>query len=128
VAIDQRDFVVDLRNGEMVHDDDPVLNRHVGNARRRYLRIVDFETRRPLFVFAKETPNSPNHIDALTAAFLAWRARGRHRRRRADRRTSSAAAFFEAVSWVCECGQRNARKWTKCRECGAPQPELEPVG
>lgn len=128
IALGQRQFVRDIASSAL-HTDDPRVNRHVANTRRRYLKIVDDESRKPLWVFAKENPNSPLCIDAATAAFLAWLARGDAI---ADgfmnEEGSSAAVFFDAVTWTCECGQLNATTWPTCRKCDTPQPELEPVG
>jgi hypothetical protein len=76
-----RAYATAIRAGELSHDDDPGLTRHIGNARRRELDLEDDvdeadTPRSPLWVIQKERPDSPNLIDAATAACLSWDARG----------------------------------------------------
>lgn len=54
-------------DGEVVHDDDPTLTRHVLAARMRSSRHG--------VQIAKVTPDSPHKIDAAIAAVLSWEAR-----------------------------------------------------
>lgn len=54
-------------DGEMSHDGDFALTRHVLNARRRPSRAGT--------QISKPTKDSPNKIDAAVAALLAWQAR-----------------------------------------------------
>lgn len=61
--------------GELSHDGDPDLRRHVGNAVRKELRVRDDE-QRPLWGIQKERPDSLLKIDAAMASILAWEARG----------------------------------------------------
>jgi phage terminase large subunit-like protein len=61
--------------GELAHDGDVGLTRHVGNAARKSLRARDDEDR-PLWAIQKQRPDSPRKIDAAMAAVLAWEARG----------------------------------------------------
>jgi phage terminase large subunit-like protein len=56
-----------VNTGECTHAGDPVLTRHVLNARRRPVRAGD--------VIAKERDGSPKKIDAAVAATLAYEAR-----------------------------------------------------
>lgn len=62
-------------SGELGHDGDPELRRHVANATRKDLRVRDEEDR-PLWGIEKERPDSPKKIDAAMAAILAWEACG----------------------------------------------------
>ena len=72
-----------LVTGELVHDGDPALVRHLKNARTRSTRYG--------LTLRKDRPKSPNKIDAAMAATLAFQARidaiagGLQRRRRAGR-------------------------------------------
>ena len=68
-------FNTAIASGELLHDGNPHLGRHVGNAVRRVLRIRD-EEGRPLWTVYKERPDSVHKIDAAMAAILSWEARG----------------------------------------------------
>ena len=64
-----------IRQGELTHDGDSRLARHIANAHRLYVRLrTDDGERRP-FVLQKERPHSPRKIDAAVAATLALAAR-----------------------------------------------------
>lgn len=67
-------FVEAVQSGAVSHTGDETLTRHLGNAHRRPLHIVD-DQGRPLWVIQKERPDSPHKIDAAMAAVLSWRAR-----------------------------------------------------
>ena len=72
-AVEAADTAV--RQGEMTHDGDSRLARHVANAHKLYVRLrVDDGERRP-FVLQKDRPNSPRKIDAAVAGILADHAR-----------------------------------------------------
>lgn len=70
-----RNFAGALAAGEISHDGNEILARHVGNANKKDLRLRDDEDR-PLWTLQKERPDSLNKIDAAMAAVLAWEARG----------------------------------------------------
>jgi hypothetical protein len=59
--------------GDLTHDGDPVLDRHIGNAVRQAVNIYD-DKRRQMWVITKETPALK--IDGATAAVLSYEARG----------------------------------------------------
>lgn len=61
--------------GEVSHDGDRDVTRHIGNAVRKDLRIRDDEDK-PLWSIQKDRHDSPKKIDAAMAAVLAWEARG----------------------------------------------------
>jgi phage terminase large subunit-like protein len=64
-----------VKQGELSHDGDSRLARHVGNAHRLYVRLrTDDGERRP-FVLQKERPHSPRKIDGAVAGVLALAAR-----------------------------------------------------
>lgn len=61
--------------GDLSHDGDPVLARHVANARKQLLLVKD-DDRKPLWTLSKDRKGSPNKIDAAMAGVLSWEARG----------------------------------------------------
>ncbi len=63
-----------IQSGAVSHDESDHFSRHIGNAIRGKLRIVD-EKGNPLWVIYKERPDSPNKIDAAMAGILSWQAR-----------------------------------------------------
>jgi predicted transcriptional regulator len=67
-------FDTAIRDGQLSHDGDPRLLRHVGNARRHELTQRDGDGR-PLWVIRKDRHDSPHKIDAAMAAILSWEAR-----------------------------------------------------
>lgn len=69
-----RAFVGAIAAGELSHDGNPHLMRHIGNACRRVLNIRD-ENGQPLWTMYKERSDSPHKIDAAMAAVLSWEAR-----------------------------------------------------
>ncbi|NLD71646.1 MAG: terminase [Chloroflexi bacterium] len=60
--------------GELSHDANPHLTRHVGNACRRYLTQRD-DQGQPLWTMYKERQESPHKIDGAMAGVLSWEAR-----------------------------------------------------
>lgn len=69
-----RAFSHAMRDGEVKHDGNTALARHIANAHRQPLLIRD-DKGEPMWVIRKERPDSPNKIDAAMAAALAWEAR-----------------------------------------------------
>lgn len=63
-----------IMSGDILHDGNPHLTRHLGNAVRRVLNMRD-EEGQPLWTIYKERPDSPHKIDAAMAAILSWEAR-----------------------------------------------------
>jgi hypothetical protein len=63
-----------IASGDLLHDGNPHLRRHLGAAVRRILRLRD-ENGQPLWTIYKERPESPHKIDAGMAAILSWEAR-----------------------------------------------------
>jgi hypothetical protein len=70
-----RNYAQAVGAGDLSHNGDPLLVRHVAQARKRMVPVFD-EEHRQLFVLAKDRPGSPRKIDAAMAAVLAWEARG----------------------------------------------------
>lgn len=69
-----RAFAHAIQSGDLHHDGNPNLARHIGNAVRRMLGWRD-DQGKPLWVIYKERPDSPHKIDAAMAAILSWEAR-----------------------------------------------------
>ncbi len=65
-----------LKAGDLSHDGDPDLARHIANARKRVLKNILDESGQPLWVIEKERPDSHLKIDGAMAAILSWQARG----------------------------------------------------
>jgi phage terminase large subunit-like protein len=64
-----------VAQGELTHDGDSRLARHIANAHRMYVRLrTDDGERRP-FVLQKDRPHSPRKIDGAVASVLALAAR-----------------------------------------------------
>jgi len=68
-------FDTAITSGDLLHDGNPHLARHIGNAVRRILKLRDEEGKQ-LFTIYKERSDSPHKIDAAMAAILSWEARG----------------------------------------------------
>jgi phage terminase large subunit-like protein len=60
--------------GELTHDGDELFARHVANARRGDLRLLDDDDT-PLWTIYKERPDSLKFIDLAMAGCLSWQAR-----------------------------------------------------
>lgn len=75
IAYAVRNYIAAVSAGDLSHDGDEVLARHIANARRRKLRVYD-EEHRQMYTLAKDYPMSPRKIDAAMAGVLAWEARG----------------------------------------------------
>ncbi len=60
--------------GEISHDGNKDYDRHIGNAVRRILNMVD-DNGVPLWLIYKERADSPMKIDAAVAGVLSWKAR-----------------------------------------------------
>jgi phage terminase large subunit-like protein len=65
-----------IQSGDLLHDGNPHLRRHIGNAVRGIIRTVKDEKGQPLWTIYKERTDSPHKIDAAMAAILSWEARG----------------------------------------------------
>ena len=70
-----RNFISGVMTGDVSHSGDPKFTEHMNNARRQLVNVYD-EEKNQMFVMQKETPHSPNKIDAAAAAALSWQARG----------------------------------------------------
>jgi hypothetical protein len=75
MAFAVRNWTAAVSAGDVSHDGDEVMGRHVRNARRQKLNVYD-EEHRQMHTVSKDRPDSPRKIDAVPAAVLAWEARG----------------------------------------------------
>jgi hypothetical protein len=69
-----RNFEKALASGDFKHSGDETLSRHVANARRRPLTVID-DKEKPMHTLGKDSWRSPRKIDGAMAAILAWEAR-----------------------------------------------------
>ncbi|WP_416976708.1 terminase [Streptomyces sp. T028] len=63
-----------MKAGDVTHNGDEVLARHIANARKRVLKMLD-EDGQPLWVIEKERHDSPFKMDGAMAGDLSWEAR-----------------------------------------------------
>jgi hypothetical protein len=70
-----RNYEQAIASGDLSHSGDETLARHVRNARRRKLTVLD-DRERPMHTLSKDSHRSPRKIDAAMAAVLSWEARG----------------------------------------------------
>jgi hypothetical protein len=75
VAWAVRNYATAINAGDLSHDGDPELARHIKNAVRRKVNVYDDEHRQ-MWTIAKDRPDSPRKIDAAMAGILSWEARG----------------------------------------------------
>ena len=76
MAYSLRNYRGAMAAGELHHDADETYAVHVANARRVNQPGMVDEEERPLWLIAKERPDSPNKIDLAMAGCLSWEARG----------------------------------------------------
>jgi len=69
-----RNFTAGIVAGDLTHEGDDVLGRHIENAKRRKVNVYDDE-RRQMWVIGKERDASPLFINGAWAACLSWEAR-----------------------------------------------------
>lgn len=69
-----RQFENAIKSKDLNHSGDASYQRHIGNAKRRYLNMYDDDNKK-LWVIYKEHTDSPHKIDAAMAGILSWEAR-----------------------------------------------------
>ncbi|MFJ6293205.1 terminase [Streptomyces griseoviridis] len=62
-----------MQSGTLTHSGNAALARHIGNARKRMLKMLD-EQGQPLWVIEKERHQSPLSMDGAMAGCLSWAA------------------------------------------------------
>lgn len=70
-----RNYETAIGAREMSHDGNQVFARHVKNARKQKVNVLD-DQNREMHVIAKDRPDSPRKIDSAAAGVLSWEARG----------------------------------------------------
>lgn len=68
-----RAYAGGIKSGEITNNGDPAFARHIGNAQRNTLAILD-DDGVPLWIISKDRPGSPNKIDAAMAGMLSFLA------------------------------------------------------
>ncbi|MFI1580025.1 terminase [Embleya sp. NPDC020630] len=74
MAYSVRAYARAMQAGDVTHSGDEDFARHIGNARRRRLRLLD-EDAQPMWSIEKERHDSPLKIDGAMAGCLSWEAR-----------------------------------------------------
>ncbi|WP_377547158.1 hypothetical protein [Micromonospora zhanjiangensis] len=74
IGVAMRAYKTAQTSGAVTHRGDGDLARHIGNARRGDLKILDDDDT-PLWTIYKERPDSPLYIDLAMAGCLSWQAR-----------------------------------------------------
>jgi phage terminase large subunit-like protein len=64
-----------INTGELSHDGNEILIRHIGNAHRHDLPQKDEDTGKSLWLIRKDRKDSPYKIDLAMASILSWAAR-----------------------------------------------------
>lgn len=70
-----RNYRAAMGAGDITHDGDDDLARHIRNARKQKVNVYD-DDHRQLHTLAKDRPDSPRKIDGAMAGVLSWEARG----------------------------------------------------
>jgi hypothetical protein len=70
-----RSYKSAIAAGDTSNDGSDRFTSHIGAAKMKKINYLD-DDGRPLWVLAKDAPNSPRKIDAAMAAVLSWEARG----------------------------------------------------
>lgn len=74
VAYAVRNYQDAIGAGDVTHDGDLDFRRHIKNAVRMKLNVLD-DDHKPMHSLQKDRPNSPRKIDLAMAAVLSWEAR-----------------------------------------------------
>jgi hypothetical protein len=70
-----RNYTQAVGASDMSHDGHPVFARHIKNARRQKVNVLDDQNRQ-MHILAKDRPDSPRRKDVADAAVLSWECRG----------------------------------------------------
>ncbi|MBG6141122.1 hypothetical protein [Longispora fulva] len=74
IGVAMRAFNTAITSGELTHSGDADYVRHIGNARRGDLRVLDDDDT-PLWTIYKPRPDSEQYIDLAMCGVLSWQAR-----------------------------------------------------
>lgn len=75
IAFAVSSFTAAINSGDLSHNGDEVLTRHIKNAVRQKVNVYD-DDHRQMHTISKDRPDSPRKIDAAMAAVLSREARG----------------------------------------------------
>lgn len=64
-----------IASGDLAHNGDPDLERHIANAKKQMVNVYD-DDHRQLHTLSKDRRDSPRKIDGAMASVLSWEARG----------------------------------------------------
>ena len=70
-----RQHVSAVHAGDLSHDGDETLTRHIRQAVRRKVNVKDDDNRQ-MYTLSKDRPHSPRKMDGAMAAVISWEARG----------------------------------------------------
>jgi hypothetical protein len=70
-----RNYVSGVSIGDVSHNRDEVMARHVRQAKKQKLNVFD-DDHRQMWTLSKDRPDSPRKIDAAMAGAISWEARG----------------------------------------------------
>jgi hypothetical protein len=88
-----RNYVEAINGGDLTHDGDMVMAKHIRNARKKLLKVTD-EHGRQMWTIQKDRPGSPNKIDGAMGGVLSWEARGDAIAAGATKTRSNRAVFL----------------------------------
>jgi hypothetical protein len=75
-AVRNFEQAVNGKDGELTHSGNEKLTRHIANARKRMLNVLD-DRERPMHTLAKPAQHSPLKIDGAMGGVIAWDVRGK---------------------------------------------------
>lgn len=70
-----RAYATAVNAGDLKHNGDRVMARHIANAYKQKVNVMD-DDKRQMWVISKDRPHSPRKMDAAVAGVLSWEARG----------------------------------------------------
>jgi hypothetical protein len=112
-----RNYASAIVTGDVAHDGDEAFTRHVFNARRKAMTVLD-DDGRPMHGIQKEHPASAQKIDAAAAGALSWEARGD-----AMAHGTTGLSSYEDPAITCgACNHIRRHHDPECRLC----PRLKP--
>lgn len=107
-----RNYASAIQTGDLLHDGNPVFERHILNARRKETTVLDDDGRK-MHSIQKEHPNSPKKIDAAAAGALSWEARGDAM----SKGETSLGAYDDPKITCGDCNHIARHHTPECRLC-----------
>lgn len=109
-----RNFASAIMTGDLSHDGDETLTRHIGYARRYEMNVYDDDGHK-MHSVKKEHPTSPKKIDGAAAAIIAWEARGDA----LEAGVTNVSTYDDPVNKCETCGHLRRHHTPECR--GRPE-------